>query len=431
MKKLIPVAAATLATALAITACAPGGGSASQDGGGGGADGDVTLTVWSWQAQSSSDWDKIFDVYEESHPGVTIDFEGYQPTEYNQILATGLAGRDGPDVAMLRAYGGAQAPIEAGQLVPIDDSVDGLDAFEPTILQAAQGRTDGKTYGVPFAYQTMAMYYDKDVFDDLGLSEPETWEDFVSVQETLLDNDITPMALGAREDWVLPMFHDLVGAARYGGSDFAAAVQDGSKDFTDPDYVASLQVVEDMKKYLDKDVNAVAVADATLQFTSGQAAQWPGGSFDLKTFRDTAPDKNLGVYQVPPPPGSPVEGAVTPSYADGSFGINKAGEHQDEATELLNWMTTTEFGQLVADDVLQFSPLEGVSYEDPLMQEMNDGYLANPVPYLLLVDFRYGDPAGTAVLGPDIQAMWLGQKDPAQLADDLQTGVSTWFTPGS
>jgi len=35
------------------------------------------------------------------------------------------------------------------------------------------------------------------------------------------------------------------------------------------------------------------------------------------------------------------------------------------------------------------------------------------------------------VLGPDIQAMFLGDKTPEQLGADLQSGVSTWFTPGS
>ncbi|WP_167138619.1 extracellular solute-binding protein [Diaminobutyricimonas sp. TR449] len=426
-KRTLMLVGGVAASALALVGCAPG-----EVGGGEASDGEeTTLTIWSWQAQSSADWERVFDVYEEANPNITIEFEGFEATEYNQLLSTGLAGRDGPDVAAIRAYGGAQGPIQAGQLVAIDDIVDGLDQYDPIVLQAAQGREDGATYGVPFAYQTMHMYYNKDIFDEQGLEEPKTWDEFIALQEDLLAADITPMALGAREDWVLPMFHDLVGSARYGGSDFAAEVQAGTKDFTDPNYTASLQLVKDMQEYLDPNVNAIAVADATLQFTSGQAAQWPGGSFDLKVFQDGAPDTEFGVYQVPPAPGSVLKNAVTPSYADGSFGINAASENQEAATDLLNWMTTVEFGQLVADEIKQFSPLEGVEYSDPLMKEMNKLYMENPSPYLLLVDFRYGDPTGTAVLGPDIQAMFLGQKTPEQLAADLQSGVSTWFTPGS
>ncbi|WOF22378.1 extracellular solute-binding protein [Microbacterium betulae] len=417
----LAISAGVLIAGVVIAGCAP-----SSSG-----DDEITLTIWSWQASSTPKWDAVFDVYEESHPGVTIEFEGYQPTEYNQILATGLEGSDGPDIAMLRAYGGAQSAIQAEQIVPIDDVVDGLDQFDPTVLRAAQGIEGGATYGVPFAYQTMQMFYNKTLFDDLGLEEPTTWDEFIALQDTLVEEGVTPMALGAREDWVLPMFADIVGSARYGGADFEERVLSGETDFTDPDYVASLQIVQDLQQYFDKDVNAIAVADATLQFTTGQAAQWPGGSFDLPTFQDSAPDTEWGVYEVPPPPGSVLDHAVTPGYADGSFGINASSDQQEEATELLNWMTTAEFGQLVADEVEQFSALPGVEYSDALMREMNEQYTANPAPYLLLVDFRYGDPTGTAVLGPDIQAMFLGQKTPEQLAEDLQSGISTWFTPSS
>lgn len=411
--------AGLLVTGLAVAGCAPAASSGD----------DIVLSVWSWQASSAPKWEAVFDIYEESHAGVTIEFEGYQPTEYNQILATGLEGSDGPDIAMLRAYGGAQSAIRSEQIVPIDDTVDGLDQFEPTVLRAAQGADDGATYGVPFAYQTMQMFYNKTMFDEHGWEEPTTWDEFIDLQEEILDAGITPMALGAREDWVLPMFADIVGAARYGGAEFEERVLSGETDFTDPDYVASLEIVQEMQQYLDKDVNAIAVTDATLQFTSDQAAQWPGGSYDLPTFRSSAPETEWGVYEVPPAPDAVLDHAVTPGYADGSFGINASSDQLEAATDLLNWMTTAEFGQAVADEVEQFSALPGVTYSDPLMQEMNEQYEANPAPYLLLVDFRYGDPAGTAVLGPDIQAMFLGEKQPEDLAESLQAGISTWFEP--
>jgi raffinose/stachyose/melibiose transport system substrate-binding protein len=420
--RIVPLAG--LATVAVIAAgCAPSGPAATEEGD------EVTLSVWSWQAASAPAWEAVFDIYEESHPGVTIEFEGYQATEYNQVLATGLSGSGGPDVAMIRAYGGAQAAIRAGQLVPLDEEIDGLDQFDPVVLRAAQGQDDGATYGVPFAYQTLQMFYNKTMFDELGLEEPTTWDEFIDLQDALVDEGVTPIALGAREDWVLPMFADIVGSARYGGSEFEQEVLTGATDFTDPDYVASLEIVADMQQYLDPNVTAVAVADATLQFTSGQAAQWPGGSFDLAEFQDGAPDTEWGVYQVPTPPDSVLDEPVTPSYADGSFGINAASEKQDAARELVQWMTTEEFGQAVADEVRQFSPLPGITYSDPVLQEIDELYQANSSPYLLLVDFRYGDPTGTGVLGPDIQAMFLGQKTPSDLATGLQAGISTWFTP--
>src|SRR5690606_4508940 len=138
---------------------------------------------------------------------------------------------------------------------------------------------------VPFATQTLQMFYNKTLFDELGLEEPTTWDEFIALNEQLLAEGVTPMALGAKDPWVLPIFSDIIGAGRYGATDFEAAVLSGEKDFTDADYVASLQLVADMQKYLSPDVVGVGYTDSQIQFTSGLAAQYPGGTFELTTFK--------------------------------------------------------------------------------------------------------------------------------------------------
>ena len=103
--------ALTLATAVvALAACAPS--SSSTSGGSGGSDGKgVTLSVWSWRTEDVAAYDAIFDVYEKTHPGVKVDFKAFKNTEYNQILTTGLAGSNGPDVVQVRSYGQLQPTI--------------------------------------------------------------------------------------------------------------------------------------------------------------------------------------------------------------------------------------------------------------------------------------------------------------------------------
>ena len=426
-RKFVTLAAFAVGSTLLLSGCAPsapaGSGSDSES-----AD-DVTLKVWSWRTEDIEKYNKIFDVYEKENPGVTVDFEAFQNTEYNQILTTGLAGSDGPDIPMVRAYGQLQPNIAAGQLEPIDGKVDGLDDIAPSVLAGAVGKDDGKTYAVPLATQTLQMFYNKDIFKENGLKVPKTWDEFIDVNETLLKNNVTPIALGAKDDWMLPIFSDIIGAGRYGGSEFEKKVLDGSATFDDPDYVASLQLVEDMKKYMTPDVVGVSYTDSQIQFTSGQAAQFPGGSFEIATFATQAPDMDLGSYQVPLPPKAVAEKPVTPAYADGNFAINSKSPNKEAAFKLLNWFATPEFGQLVADDLNQFSAVPGVDYSDKVMAEAWKNYEKSPAPYLLLVNFRYGEPLGTAVLGQQVQKMLLGQQDPAGAASTLQTGISQWFTP--
>lgn len=424
-RRIVTTAAVLAASALALSACAP-----SASSGGSSAADDVTLKVWSWRTEDVEAYNRIFDVFEEQNPGITVEFEAFQNTEYNQILTTGLAGSDGPDVPMVRAYGQLQPNIEAGQLEPIDGEVEGLDQIAPSVLAGAKGKEDGKTYAVPLATQTLQMFYNKALFEELGLEAPTTWDEFIDVNESLLEAGVTPMALGAKDDWILPIFHDIVGSARYGGAEFEERVLSGATDFNDPDYVASLQLITDLEKYLTPDVVGVSYTDSQIQFTSGQAAQFPGGSFEIATFRNQAPDLEIGSYQVPLHDDAVAETPVSPAYADGNFAVNAKSENKEAAFTLLNWLATPEFGQLVADELNQFSAIPGVEYSDEVMQEAWSNYEDGQAPYLLLVDFRYGEPLGTAVLGTEIQRMFLGETDAAGAASALQDGISQWFTPG-
>lgn len=425
-RRTLTIAAAALGSVLVLSACAP----SAPSGGSETSDDDVTLKVWSWRTEDVEAYNSIFDVFEEAHPGITVEFEAFQNTEYNQILTTGLAGSDGPDVPMVRAYGQLQPNIEAGQLEPIDGKVEGVDDIAPSVLAGAKGKADGKLYAVPLATQTLQVFYNKAIFEEHGLEVPKTWDDFIGLNEDLLAAGVTPMALGAKDAWMLPIFSDIFGSARYGGSEFEEQILDGSATFEDPDYVESLQIVSDMQKYLTPDVVGVSYTDSQIQFTSGQAAQFPGGSFEIATFRTQAPDLELGSYQVPLPPNAVSETPVSPAYADGNFAVNSKSENKDAAFELLNWLATPEFGQLVADELNQFSAIPGVEYSDEVMKEAWDNYQEGQAPYLLLVDFRYGEPQGTAVLGEQVQKMFLGQTDAAGVANALQTGVSQWFVPG-
>lgn len=426
-QRSLAVTALAVGSALLLSACAPSAPSTGSSDAPSGED--VTLKVWSWRTEDIEKYNSIFDVYEEANPGVTVEFEAFQNTEYNQILTTGLAGSDGPDIPMVRAYGQLQPNIEAGQLEPIDGKVDGLDAIAPSVLAGAKGKVDSKTYAVPLATQTLQMFYNKDIFAANKLEVPTTWDEFITVNTKLKDAGVTPMALGAKDAWILPIFSDIIGSARYGGSEFEAAVLDGSTDFNDPNYVASLQLVDDMQEFMVPDVVGVSYADSQIQFTSGQAAQFPGGSFEIATFTTQAPDMNLGSYQVPLPTDAVAEAPVSPAYADGNFAINSKSEKKEAAFKLLNWLATAEFGQLVADELNQFSAIPGVSYSDPVMKEAWSNYEKGEAPYLLLVNFRYGEPQGTAVLGEQVQKLFMGETDAAGVAAALQTGISQWFTP--
>jgi len=408
----------------ALLACAP-----STDSSGGSDDDGTTLEVWSWRTEDVDEYEKIFDAYEAEHEGVTVEFKPYVATEYDTILSTGLSAEGGPDVAQLRAYGGLQPLCEAGRLVELEGQDVDTSAISDDVLQGARCESDGGLYGVPFASQALVVYYNKAIFEEHGLEEPKTWDELMEISTTLQDADVTPYAVTGKDNWVLPMVHDLFAAPRYGGPDFEQAVQAGEKDFTDPDYVASIETLEEITPFFPEDVVGIDYATAQTLFTSEKAAMYPGGSFELAFFQDQNPDLDMGVFAVPPPPGALVDQSLTPGWVDASFGVNSDSPDKEAALELVRWMATKDFGQMVSDDLKQMNPIEGVTPSDPLLEEMLQLNTESPTPYLLLVDFRYGEPTGSDLMAAGLQSMLLGDTDASGVSAKVQKGISQWFEP--
>lgn len=415
---IVTVAASFVAS---LVGCAP---TASSDNG----SGDVTLTVWSWRPEDVKSYDKIFAVFEKEHPGITVEFKAFKATEYNQILATGLAGSDGPDVPQVRSFGDVQPTIAAGSLVALDDDID-FSKWDPNLLATAKGDKDGKIYAVPLARQMWQMYYNVDLFKKEKLEVPTTWDDFIEVNQKLLDAGLIPMSLGAKDSWTLPLTHEVVGATRFGGTAFADSRLAGKTSFTDPNWVASADLFTTLKKFFPKDSTGITFADAQALFTSERAGMFPGGAADLATLQSANPDLKLGVFQVPPAPDSPAGSeATTANWADGNFGLSSKSKHPKEALELVKWMATPEFGQMVADDIKQISAVPGVQPSDPVLREMNTLANDSGSPYLLYSGFCGGSPCGITTWGAGLQELLLGSKDAATISSELEKSVS-WFKP--
>src|SRR5918992_3896484 len=408
------LAAFGMFAALSLSACAP-----STDGGGHKAD----LTVLSWRPEDTAGYQKIFAVYEKSHPHIKINFRGIKSTDYLAVLPNEVKkAQGGPDVVQLKPYGPIQALINGGNLVPLDGHVNTA-GWPAETLQAARGRQDGKLYGVPFALQTIQVLYNKKIFAEQQISPPKTWDELIAAGEKLKKAGITPMATSGLQPWVLAINHQIFGATRYGAAEFSKAAVAGERDFSDPDYLASLEVVKQLAPYFPDQVTAVDYPDAQTLFTSGKAAMYPGGSYELGPFQKTAPDLDIGFFEAPPAPGSRIDQPVTSGWVDGSYGVNTKSAHRAEALNLVKWMATREFGQLFANELKQISAVPGTTPGDPLLAEMFKNYIDHGAPYMMVVSFGYGNPLGRDATGEALQKMLNGDASAADAGKQIQKGI--------
>jgi raffinose/stachyose/melibiose transport system substrate-binding protein len=384
-----------------------------------------SLDMWSWRTEDIDAYERILSLYQEQ-TGADVTFEAFLNTEYNTLVATSMQANEAADVVQTRSYGGVMPWIDGGYLLPLDGRVDALANYSDEALGAVTSRENGQVYGVPFAIQVLQVFYNKAIFEELGLSEPQTWDEFIALNEALLDAGYIPMALTGKDSWMLPIFHTIVGAGTYGGQAFVEGILDGSRTFEDPAFVESLQAVKDLQPYLPPSVTAVSYADSQALFINELAAMFPGGSWEGAYFRSENPDLDLGVFTVP---AKGTDARMASWFVDGAWAATTSTDDEEAALAFIDWLGSPEFGQAFTDELAQISPIAGVTPTDPLLNDIVSLWNEASTDYMLLVHFRYGTPSGTTVIGEDIQKLFLDDMTPAEAATSLQEQMATWFTP--
>lgn len=390
---------------------------------------DVTLTMWSWRTEDVDEYNAILDTFEENNPGISVEFKAFKNTEYNTVLATSLEGGEGPDVMQLRAYGGLQRYTDF--LMPLGDKVPALKDFPGSSLASAEGRNDGKLYGVPFANQVLGIYYNKEIFEKYDLSEPKTWDEFLSVCETLKENGVTPLANAGKAGWMLEIMFGTFGPNFYGGNSFFEAVTSGETNFEDPAFVNALEKMTELKPYMQPGFMGVDYSSQQAAFYTEQAAMFVGGSFEATFFQEQNPELDIGVF--PAPPQEDDDPVYIGTWADGSFGVNKSTNHQDAALKLVKFLASPEFGQPFTNMLGQISPVPGVKPNPekvPVLSKFTNMLSEyEPTPYIMLVGFRWEKPSGSVVLQNSLQGLMQGGMTSEEVAEKVQNQIATWYDP--
>jgi raffinose/stachyose/melibiose transport system substrate-binding protein len=396
-----------------------------------GAAGDTTtLTIWTWSNEARAAFEGgISGAFEKANPGIKLDVLVQPDKDYQTLLTTGLSGSGGPDVAAIRSYGVISSFADSGNLVPLNDIVTDWSGFSKLAMTGASSRSDGKIYAVPQGVQTAQVYYNKEIFAKHGLQVPTTWADLLKVSAVLKDAGVTPIAMPGNVAAQTALGGEVFGNARRGGDAFAAKFLKGETDLNDADNVASIQLMADLQPYLNDNATSVTLDEAVTLFTTGQAAMFASGTWQVATFAKLNPKLDYGTFNAPADAGWPSP-EVTVAYADGGWALSKRSEHPDQAKILMNWLASTEFANLYANAMGTIPARDGVTLQNAQIQEMYQRYLKNPSTYLGAAYLRYGNPWGTDIYGEQMQKIWLGQSDAKQAAAAIQTGIGAWFKPG-
>lgn len=282
--KLLTVAA----VGLTLGAC---GGGNSSGGDSKDADGKKEVVIWDYfetdaQKEMMEDLIKKFNDKQDDYTAKHV----YVPfADYQKQLTLGMSSGDLPDLVIMDGTSMASF-ISMDLLADVsesgikwDDYMDG--PMESTML-------DGKHYGIPFAANTTALYYNKDLFDKAGIDYPTpdtTWEEFQKIAKDLTKDGITGFGnAGVNTDE--GTFQNLQWIYTAGGSYKEPAK--GEKAFA---------LMQDMIKdgsWSKESVNWTQ-SDVNNNFKAGNLAMQQNGPWQLPNLAADSPELNFGVTSLP------------------------------------------------------------------------------------------------------------------------------------
>lgn len=304
------------------------------------------ITITYWRVFDGPDaFDEIITKYKALHPFITINYRKLRYEEYEAELLNALAEDRGPDIfsihnTWMKKYQSKLVPAPATitmvypvsqgtikkEIVPESRTINSLslkelkDNFVDVVSQDVV-LDDGKIYGLPLSVDTLAMYYNRDLFNNAGISQiPAYWnKEFLQDVKKLTKQDSkkgliqSGAALGGSKN--INRYSDILTVLMMQSG--ATMMSDGGQVLfqTTPTFANNTNYspgVDALRFYTDF-VDPVKesyswnseLPNSLDMFISGNLAIMFSYAYDLPTIKAQAPKLNFSVAKLPQIEGTP------------------------------------------------------------------------------------------------------------------------------
>ena len=297
----------------------------------------VEVRLSGWTASPEEENLLRASLYEFSlqHPDIVVKYEPITEAYWDKMLTMVSAGTE-PDIYYMDIF---QFPFYAskGVMLPLDDLMAKTgtkrEDFIDTLIDAFTW--EGKTYGIPKDFNTLALFYNKKMFADAGLAEPTddwTWDDLKAAAKALSKPEENIYGFGVPPDpGRFPIF-----VFQNGGHIM-------TEDFSDTllDSPEAIEAAEFYTSFRKEGIGAIP-ADVGVgwqgeAFGKGDFAMVLEGGWLIPYLTKQFPDTEFGA--VMPPAGPKGEGNLIFTVA---YVISKNCKNPEAAWEVINYLTGIE-----------------------------------------------------------------------------------------
>ncbi|OBQ14645.1 MAG: sugar transporter [Anabaena sp. LE011-02] len=291
----------------------------------------VKLSGWTGNPLEQRLLKQVIEDFEKQHPQIKVKYEAISD-QYMDVIKTRLVGEAAPDVFYLDAL---EAPFLMGQnvLEPLGKYIKpkfDLTDIEPNLLK--NFTYQNRIYGLPKDYSTLALFYNKQAFNQVGLtSPPTTWEQLRSYSKQLTGK-LNKYGFGeipelARQAYKITAF---------GGE---IIDKNGYATFANNPGLQGLELVinQYQKDRSSAQKSDVGTNSGSEMFGQNKVAMVIEGNWAIPYLQETFPKLEFATAEIPEINNQKSTMVFTVAYV-----MNKQAPHKKEAWELISFLTGKE-----------------------------------------------------------------------------------------
>lgn len=390
------------------------------------------IIIWHWMTDRDNAFRELAEKYEDKK-GIRVEFLNYAPSDSYKVKVNAAAQTDTlPDIfGILDTKEVFAKFVNSGHILDLTDMMEADDGswknkFFSRALAANVFEKNNTynvipgIYGVPLDVTNIQMLYNKKLFKKAGLDPekpPETWDEFVTMGESLIKAGIRGFVSGWGEIWMIDCF-----ASNYAfnimGEEKILNTFRGKVPYTDPDWIKVFSLFDTMreKKLLLTDVVTMINKNAEQAFALERAAFAFNGSWCVNVYKGMNPDLEYGAFL--PPEASDRFPLKIWGGAGSSFMVNQNSSKRVKAVEFLKWLTDKKQQAFLAEKTNNLpSDKESLKSITPILAQFADDMDATTHPSIWPLDER---PKVKEAFNKGIQSIIIGEKTPARVAQEVQ-----------
>jgi len=290
----------------------------------------VTLNYWGlWESQTVMQG--LISEWESKNPNVKINYSQQSPKEYRERLQSALARNEGPDVFR---YHITWLPMLKSELQAVPAEVMSASEFESAFYPVIKDNLRSGTgfLGLPLGVDTLALFYNQQIFQAAGKTPPTSWDQLrqVALDLTIRDDSGRIQTAGIPLGNTSNVDHwpDILGLMMLqNGVNLAQPVGNLAEDA-----LTFYTIFSKVDRVWDE-----TLPSSTLAFATGKAAMFLGFSWDVFEIKNINPNLDFRVMPVPQLPGTDISWS--------SFwveGVGKRSSKQKEAWAFLKFLSSKE-----------------------------------------------------------------------------------------